>query len=77
MKLQTKDEIIRKLIIDLEKDGEWITTAEEQKEYFLNKGWIEALKWVLGLNDRKQEIYNEGKNTLVVKNKQKDVDTNS
>tara|TARA_R110002050_G_scaffold42093_1_gene101689 strand:- start:168 stop:377 length:210 start_codon:yes stop_codon:yes gene_type:complete len=67
MKLQTKDEIIRKLIIDLEKDGEWILTAEDQKEYLINKGWIEALKWVLGLNDEKQKVYNEGKNTLVVK----------
>tara|TARA_R100000655_G_C2897842_1_gene178284 strand:- start:202 stop:432 length:231 start_codon:yes stop_codon:yes gene_type:complete len=70
MKLQTKDEIIRKLIIDLEKDGEWIITAEDQKEYLINKGWIEALKWVLGLNDKKQEIFNEGKNTLVVKEKE-------
>ena len=67
MKLQTKDEIIRKLIIDLEKDGEWILTTEDQKEYLINKGWIEALKWVLGLNDKKQKVYNEGKNTLVVK----------
>ena len=71
MKLQTKDEIIRKLIIDLEKDGEWILIAEDQKEHLINKGWIEALKWVLGLNDRKQEIFNEGKNTLVVKEREK------
>ena len=71
MKLQTKDEIIKKLIIDLEKDGEWVTTAEEQREYFINKGWIEALKWVLGLNDKKQKIFNEGKNTLVVKKRKK------
>tara|TARA_R100001443_G_scaffold89873_1_gene96406 strand:- start:1391 stop:1600 length:210 start_codon:yes stop_codon:yes gene_type:complete len=67
MKLQSKDEIIKKLITDLEKDGEWILTTEDQKEYLINKGWIEALKWVLGLNDKKQEVYNEGKNTLVVK----------
>ena len=67
MKLQSKDEIIKKLITDLEKDGEWILTTEDQKEYLINKGWIEALKWVLGLNDEKQEVYNEGKNTLVVK----------
>lgn len=71
MKLQTKDEIIKKLIIDLEKDGEWVTTAEEQREYFINKGWIESLKWVLGLNDKKQKIFNEGKNTLVVKKRKK------
>ena len=67
MKLQSKDEIIKKLITDLEKDGEWILIAEDQKEHLINKGWIEALKWVLGLNDEKQEVYNQGKNTLVVK----------
>ena len=67
MKLQSKDEIIKKLITDLEKDGEWILIAEDQKEHLINKGWIEALKWVLGLNDEKQKVYNEGKNTLVVK----------
>jgi len=71
MKMQSKDKIISKLIIDLEKEGEWIITSEDQREYFINKGWIEALKWVLGLNDRKQEIFNEGKNTLVVKEREK------
>lgn len=65
MKLKTKDEIIKKLITDLEKDGEWILTSEDQKEYLINKGWIESLKWVLGINN--EEVSNEGKNTLVVK----------
>ena len=65
MKVKTKDEIIKKLITDLEKDGEWILTAEDQKEYLINKGWIESLKWVLGINN--EEVSNEGKNTLVVK----------
>jgi len=65
MKIKTKDEIIKKLITDLEKDGEWILTTEDQKEYLINKGWIESLKWVLGINN--EEVSNEGKNTLVVK----------
>ena len=65
VKVKTKDEIIKKLITDLEKDGEWILTAEDQKEYLINKGWIESLKWVLGINN--EEVSNEGKNTLVVK----------
>ena len=65
MKIKTKDEIIKKLITDLEKDGEWILTAEDQKEYLINKGWIKSLKWVLGINN--EEVFTEGKNTLVVK----------
>jgi len=65
VKVKTKDEIIKKLITDLEKDGEWILTTEDQKEYLINKGWIESLKWVLGINN--EEVSNEGKNTLVVK----------
>ena len=65
MKIKTKDEIIKKLITDLEKDGEWILTSEDQKEYLINKGWIKSLKWVLGINN--EEVSNEGKNTLVVK----------
>ena len=73
MKIKTKDEIIKKLITDLEKDGEWILTAEDQKEYLINKGWIKSLKWVLGINN--EEVFTEGKNTLVVE--QKNVDTKS
>ena len=65
MNIKTKDEIIKKLITDLEKDGEWILTSEDQKEYLINKGWIKSLKWVLGINN--EEVFTEGKNTLVVK----------
>ena len=68
MKIKTKDEIIKKLITDLEKDGEWILTAEDQKEYLINKGWIKSLKWVLGINN--EEVFTEGKNTLIVKEKE-------
>ena len=66
MKLKTKDEIITCLIQILSNP-----ISEYDKGYLVDKGWIEALKWVLGLNDRKQEIFNEGKNTLVVKEREK------
>ena len=62
MKLRTKDEIITCLINILSNP-----IPEEQKDCLIDTGWIEALKWVLGLNDK--EVYNKGKNTLVVKEK--------
>ena len=70
MKLRTKDEIITCLIQILSNP-----LPEEQRDYLIDAGWIEALKWVLGLND--EEVFTEGKNTLVVKSEQKDVDSNS
>jgi len=63
MKLRTKDEIITCLIDSLSQDVENTKIHED----YIHDGWIEALKWVLGLNDK--EIYNKGKNTLVVKEK--------
>ena len=72
MKLRTKDEIITCLIDMLSKpideEGTW-------KEDYIHNGWIEALKWALQLHQ--DEVFTEGKNTLVVKSEQKDVDTNS
>ena len=41
---------------------------EEQRDYLIDAGWIEALKWVLGLT--KEKVYTEGKNTLIVKEKE-------
>ena len=70
MKLRTKDEIITCLIQILSNP-----ISEYDKGYLVDKGWIEALKWVLGLHQ--DEVFTKGKNTLVVKNEQKDVDTNS
>tara|TARA_R100001082_G_scaffold21955_1_gene10556 strand:- start:221 stop:433 length:213 start_codon:yes stop_codon:yes gene_type:complete len=70
MKLRTKDEIITCLIQILSNP-----VPVEQRDYLIDEGWIEALKWALQLNDK--EVFTEGKNTLVVKNEQKDVDTNS
>jgi hypothetical protein len=66
MKLKTKDEIITCLIDILSDDlnnSSWTQTDND-----INKGWVEALKWVVGLNN--QKVYTEGKNTLIVKNKE-------
>ena len=62
MKLKTKDEIITCLVDILSNN-----VSEYDKGYLVDKGWIEALKWVVGLNN--QKVYTEGKNTLIVKNK--------
>ena len=70
MKVKTKDEIITCLIQILSNP-----VPVEQRDYLIDEGWIEALKWALQLDDK--EVFTEGKNTLVVKNEQKDVDTNS
>ena len=64
MKLRTKDEIITCLIDMLSQNDE-----RSSSHYLTHKGWIEALKWVLGLNDENREVFTKGKNTLVVKDK--------
>ena len=60
MKLRTKDEIITCLIKMLS-----LEVNDNLKYRTIEQGWIEALKWVLGINN--EEVSNEGKNTLVVK----------
>ena len=45
MKLKTKDEIITCLVDILSNN-----VSEYDKGYLVDKGWIEALKWVLGLH---------------------------
>ena len=70
MKLRTKDEIITCLIQILSNP-----VPVEQRDYLIDEGWIEALKWALQLHQ--DEVFTEGKNTLVVKNEQKDVDSKS
>ena len=66
MKLRTKDQIITCLIdmlsTPLDKEGSL------QQDY-IHDGWIESLKWVLGLSEEEKEIFIEGRNTLVVKDK--------
>ena len=68
MKLRTKDEIITCLIDILEPRYHASTP-----DCFIHDGWIEALKWVLRINN--EEVSTEGKNTLVVE--QKNVDSKS
>tara|TARA_R100000234_G_scaffold70033_1_gene43006 strand:- start:313 stop:546 length:234 start_codon:yes stop_codon:yes gene_type:complete len=77
MKLRTKDEIITCLIDILSKDAlkyhpmddGWKVEKEAHDE-ILFKGWVECLKWVLGLTEEEKKVFVEGKNTLVVKNKE-------
>tara|TARA_S200002703_G_scaffold152113_2_gene152216 strand:- start:28262 stop:28480 length:219 start_codon:yes stop_codon:yes gene_type:complete len=68
MKLRTKDEIITCLIEMLSNP-----VSMKQKDCLICEGWIESLKWVLGLNDEEEKIYTEGKNTLVVESKHKEI----
>ena len=63
MKLKNKDQIITCLIQILSNP-----LPEEQRDYLIDAGWIEALKWVLGLTEEK--VYTEGKNTLIVEEKE-------
>ena len=48
MRLQHKDEIVKKLVQDLEslENGESMTPSD----YHNTKGWVECLKWILGLH---------------------------
>ena len=77
MKLRTKDEIITCLIDMLSQDISKTTSSED----YIHQGWIEALKWVLGIylientisiKDVNKEIAKE-----LSKGEQKDVDSNS
>ena len=67
MKLKNKDQIITCLIdmlsIPIDQRGPL------QQDY-IHDGWIEALKWVLGLTDEEKEVFIEGRNTLVVKERE-------
>ena len=49
MRLQHKDEIVKKLVQDLEslEDSGNLMTPED---YNNTKGWVECLKWMLGLH---------------------------
>ena len=74
MKLRTKDEIITCLIDSLSQNLE----NTEIHEDYIHDGWIEALKWVLGLTDEEQKVFIKGKNTLVVKERKDNaIDTTS
>ena len=54
MKLRTKDEIITCLIDSLSQNDE-----PSSSHYLTHKGWIEALKWVLGLSEEEKNVFKD------------------
>ena len=66
MKLRTKDEIITCLIDSLSQSP----NSGHIHDDYIHDGWIEALKWVLGLSDEEKKVFIEGKNTLVVEERE-------
>ena len=62
MKVKSKDEIITSLIDILSNP-----VPEEQRDYLIDAGWIESLKWVLGLTEEEKNVFKE----------QKDIESNS
>ena len=61
MKLRTKDQIITCLIdmlsTPLDKEGSL------QQDY-IHDGWIEALKWVLGLSEEEKKVFKYSKKDI-------------
>ena len=72
MKLKNKDQIITCLIDMLSQDISKTTSSED----YIHQGWIEALKWVLGIttidNEKKSGWYGS-----LSESEQKDIDNNS
>ena len=54
MKLKTKDEIITCLIEMLS-----LEVNDNLKYRAIEQGWIEALKWVLGLSEDEKKVFKE------------------
>ena len=67
MKVQAKDDIIYRLMLSLKRDNVSSINTDEEMLFLINKGWIEALEWVLNLkvNDEKDgsdyKMYDETK----------------
>ena len=61
MKLRTKDEIITCLIDSLSQNLE----NTEIHEDYIHDGWIEALKWVLGLSEEEKKVFKERKDDAI------------
>tara|TARA_R100001594_G_scaffold149332_1_gene206809 strand:+ start:1684 stop:1869 length:186 start_codon:yes stop_codon:yes gene_type:complete len=59
MKLQHKDKLVEKLVEELEnlEDHGEVMTPED---YNNTKGWVECLKWMLGLHSYQQPEYLKG-----------------
>ena len=54
MKLKNKDQIITCLIDMLSQNDE-----RRSSSYLTHKGWIEALKWVLGLTEEEKNVFKD------------------
>tara|TARA_R110002020_G_scaffold100629_5_gene237755 strand:+ start:1251 stop:1430 length:180 start_codon:yes stop_codon:yes gene_type:complete len=54
MKVKSKDEIITCLIDMLSQNDE-----RRSSSYLTYKGWIESLKWVLGLTKEERNVFKE------------------
>jgi len=61
MKLRTKDEIITALIDILSHD----VGSTHVHEDYIHDGWIEALKWVLGLSEKEKKVFKERKDNAI------------
>jgi hypothetical protein len=60
MKLRTKDEIISCLIDSLSVPvGDY-----NVHESYIHDGWIEALKWVLGLSEEEKKVFKYSKKDI-------------
>ena len=55
MKVQAKDDIIYRLMLSLKRDNVSSINTDEERLFQINKGWIEALEWVLNLKEKKNE----------------------
>ena len=60
MKLRTKDEIIKCLIEMLS-----LEVNDNLKYRAIEQGWIEALKWVLGLSEEEKKVFKERKDNAI------------
>ena len=57
MKLKAKDDIIYRLMLSLKRDTDFIASnnASAERSFLINKGWIDALEWVLSIKEEKDE----------------------
>ena len=58
MKLQAKDDIIYRLMVSLKRENKFIADNDATNDYLfhINKGWIEALEWVLNLTSEQKDV---------------------
>ena len=49
MKVQAKDDIIYRLMLSLKRDNVSSINTDEETPFLINRGWIDALEWVLNI----------------------------